>query len=93
MNRWDNKASLRDISQALSTIETAEPSSREPKILIVQAGQDELVPLEHGVELQRLCSELKLDVERKVVAGTLHTEVMGRAEGRSLVARHILSIA
>lgn len=60
-----------------------------PKILILEAGNDELVPKEHGDQLQRICFELGLKVERKVVGGALHTEVMVRPQGRLAVVEAI----
>jgi uncharacterized protein len=59
--------------------------SKSPTISILQAGKDELVPKEHGDTLQRRCLELNLDVQKKIISGSLHTEVIVRHEGRMAV--------
>jgi uncharacterized protein len=63
--------------------------SKSPTILILQAGKDELVPKDHGNALQRRCLELNLDVKKKVISGSLHTEVVVRLEGRMAVVEAV----
>jgi fermentation-respiration switch protein FrsA (DUF1100 family) len=63
--------------------------SKSPTILIIQAGKDELVPKEHGDTLQRRCLVLNLDVQKKIISGSLHTEVMVRHEGRMAVVEAV----
>src|SRR6187402_244984 len=58
-----------------------EAGSKPPKILILEAGKDELVPKEHGDALEQRCLEVRLDVDKKVISGALHTEVIVRSEG------------
>ena len=57
-----------------------------PKVLILEAGNDELVPKSHGTALERKCRELGLPVTRRVISGALHTEVMCRLQGRAIVS-------
>ncbi|KAI9719386.1 MAG: hypothetical protein M1812_003457 [Candelaria pacifica] len=83
-NWWDSKAALRGI--ALESVE------RRPRVLILQAGQDELVPREHGFELEALCKEIGITVERKEITGALHTEVMARSEGQAAVVSYLRHI-
>ena len=52
-----------------------------PRVLILQAGKDELVPTSHGRLLEEQCLEIGLQAERKIVSGALHTEVLVRQEG------------
>jgi len=63
------------------------------KILILQAGKDEIVPTSQSEALERVCREALgeegVEIERMVVGGALHTEVMAKAAGRGLVVRHL----
>lgn len=63
-----------------------------PKILILQAGKDELGPAAHGVELESICRERGLDVRRVEIKGALHTEVMGRERGKVAVVEFLREI-
>jgi len=82
-----------------STAPLSSPSSSptqqnpSPKILLLIAQKDELVPSSHGETLEKRCRELGIEVERKVVGGALHTDVMGREEGRRSVVDAIREIA
>ncbi|KAM0278864.1 hypothetical protein ACHAQH_004942 [Verticillium albo-atrum] len=66
-----------------------EATTVEPHITLVEGGRDELVPTEHGVELQQRCVDLGLSVEKTTVQGAFHNDVMFRAEGRKAVAMAI----
>lgn len=57
-----------------------------PRITIVEAGRDELVPAEHGERLVRRGGELGLDIEKKTIPGAFHNDVMFKGEGRRAVA-------
>ena len=85
-NWWDSEAALRNIA----TLQSDGPSSKMalplPRVLILQAAKDELVPPEHSRELEDLCKgQGFVDVQRKVIAGALHTEVLTRPEGRKSI--------
>ncbi|KAI9705918.1 MAG: hypothetical protein M1836_005324 [Candelina mexicana] len=84
-NWWDSKLALREIAQTTAQV--------RPRVLILQAGQDELVPREHGLELEAFCKEMEIAVERKEVAGALHTESMTRGEGQSAITQYLRNIA
>jgi hypothetical protein len=60
-----------------------------PTILILQAGKDELVPKEHSNALQWKCLKLNLDVQKKIISGSLYTKVMVRLEGRIAVVEAV----
>jgi acetyl esterase/lipase len=62
---------------------------KPPKVLILKAGRDELVPAEHGDMLEQRCVELGLEVKKQVISGALHTEVLLRSEGRLAVLKAI----
>ena len=66
------------------------------KILILQAGKDEIVPAEQSEALERICRENlpgAVEVERVIVVGALHTEVMAKPQGRRAVVRHLRAAA
>ncbi|KAI4224665.1 MAG: hypothetical protein L6R36_004506 [Xanthoria steineri] len=75
-NHWDSHAALRKI---------ANPVASSPRILILQAGRDELVPGGQGVQLEDLCRDLGLDVQRIVVSSALHNEVAAKGQGRRAI--------
>ena len=63
------------------------------RVFILEAGKDELVPKAHGDILERRCIDLGLGVEKKVVHGAFHTEVMARNEGRLATVAAIRDVA
>lgn len=60
-----------------------------PKIVILEAGRDELVDREQSAKLEQRCISLGLPVRKKFIRGALHTEVMEYHEGRNAVAETI----
>ncbi|CAG8948880.1 hypothetical protein HYFRA_00002004 [Hymenoscyphus fraxineus] len=58
-----------------------ERGEKTPKVWILQAGRDELVPAGHAERLEGRFREVGVGVERRVIGGALHTEVLVRAEG------------
>jgi acetyl esterase/lipase len=64
-----------------------------PNVLILEAGKDELVPNAHGDILEKRCIDLGLEVEKRVIHGALHTEIMARSEGRLAVVAAIQKVA
>ena len=81
-NWWDSEVALRVIANARV----------RPSILIVQAGKDEVVPLEQTDRLEELCKDMALDVSRKSVGGAFHTEVLARGEGRIIIQKFLKEI-
>ncbi|KAF4634082.1 hypothetical protein G7Y89_g4029 [Cudoniella acicularis] len=67
--------------------------SKAPRVLILEAARDELVPSSHGEELEKRCLEVRLDVQKRVIDGALHTEVMVRQEGLLAVVGAIQTVA
>lgn len=61
-------------------------ASGPPHITLVVAERDELVPTDHGARLEERGREVGLTVERKIIRGTFHNDVMFRPEGRKAVA-------
>ncbi|KAH6669508.1 alpha/beta superfamily hydrolase-like protein [Halenospora varia] len=73
-----------DSWQALGRMKE-EFGNTSPRVLLLVAGKDELVPASHGEDLEKRCLDVGLDVQKKVIGGALHTEVMVRQEGLSAV--------
>ena len=82
-NHWDSGWALSELSQS--------PGKRLPRILIVQGGEDEVVPRSHGEELECLCRDGGFDVSRVVVRGALHHDVLGKPQGRRAIVEFIRS--
>lgn len=92
-NWWDIKAALRQIADASRGPSQARGSLESPKILLLQAEKDELVPREQAIELEELCRRLGFaHVERRNIAGALHTEVVTRVEGRRAIAEALITV-
>jgi acetyl esterase/lipase len=66
---------------------------KDPKIWILEAERDELVPKEHGNRLERRCVELGLDVSKQTIRTALHTEVMVRPGGVNALVEAIESVS
>lgn len=79
---WDSMTALHRIGQ----------SRPELKVLILEAGNDELVPSGQAEELERVCNDHQLDVSRKIVTSALHTEVLAKGEGRSHIVKFLRSV-
>jgi acetyl esterase/lipase len=62
------------------------PQGELPEVVLVQAGNDELVPSLHGDILAERCAAVGMPVSRHVINGALHTEVLSRPEGRRVIA-------
>ncbi|KIW28282.1 uncharacterized protein PV07_07959 [Cladophialophora immunda] len=78
---WDSKTALHQIGKS-------RPNMR---VLILEAGNDEIVPPGQAAVLEQVCREEKLEVVRQTVAGALHTEVMVKGQGRSHIVRFLQS--
>lgn len=65
---------------------------RLPKVLILQAGKDELVPAWHALKLESLCGRLGMNVKRVVVKDALHTNVITKGTGRAAVVAFLKDI-
>lgn len=81
-NWWDNETAL----QKLST------QKKPPKVLLLSAEGDELVPAEHGEFLRRLCRKLGLNVQFESVPAALHHEATARREGKTCTSKFIQGV-
>jgi alpha-beta hydrolase superfamily lysophospholipase len=82
---WDSHGALQQVAAAKPT--------RLQKILILQAGSDEVVPDGQAELLRRVCAEGGLDAELKVIKGALHTEIMAKHEGRKMIAEFLENVS
>lgn len=60
-----------------------------PKVFILEAGRDELVPQSHAEGICSRCEEVGLPIEKAVVPLAFHNEAILRGAGRRAVARAI----
>ncbi|GAB7366588.1 hypothetical protein MBLNU230_g8574t1 [Neophaeotheca triangularis] len=89
-NFWDLPMALGRIARcgtrgAGSNGNGGDVSAKLPKVLLLAATRDEVVPAKHVSELEGLCQELGLWCERRNVVGALHNEASTRVEGREAV--------
>ena len=81
-SHWNSRQALNQIFE----------QKTRPRVLIVQAGKDELVPPEHGEVLERVCNDRQIDVNRKVISEALHHEILFRSQGRAAVVNFLEKI-
>ena len=89
-NHWNSREALRRLADT-SKGDSGQEGGRAieiPKVLILQAGKDELVPASQGVELEACAREVGLDVSRLEVQGALHNEVTMKALGKAAIAKY-----
>lgn len=82
-NHWDSRQALLRVVR----------SSAKPQVLILPAGHDELVPESHRAELEEVCKDGEMDVQRVVIGGTLHHKILSRPKGWQAVIGFLRSIA
>lgn len=70
-SKWDSLEALRRLSASTDV-------EHLPRVYILQAGRDEVVPEDHGQRMCKLCQELGYDVRLKVVPYALHTNVLSQ---------------
>jgi uncharacterized protein len=84
--------SMWDSQEALQRI-TAASQIGQPKVLILQAGSDEVVPVGQAETLKRVCREGGVKAELIEIKGALHTETMAKHEGRKAVAQFLKNLS
>ncbi|KAL9128233.1 MAG: hypothetical protein Q9217_003049 [Psora testacea] len=78
-NHWDSRQALEQIAKG----------SEKPRILILQCGEDEIVPSSHGEELEEICKAGNIAIERTIVKDALHHEALTKYQGRKAVTEFI----
>ncbi len=81
-NHWDSETALRRMSVL----------ANKPRIMLLPATRDEVVPAEEADKLERICEDAGLVYERKDVVGALHNEATSRRDGQQSIARFIADI-
>lgn len=79
---WDSGSSLLQIGA----------SKPDLNVLILEAGDDEIVPAGQAEILEEICARGKLSVQRKTIAGSLHTEAVTKSQGRKYVVGFLQSL-
>ncbi|KAL5615442.1 hypothetical protein BROUX41_005487 [Berkeleyomyces rouxiae] len=64
-----------------------------PRVAIVQAAEDELVPAAHPEELEKRCRELGIEVSRTLVARAFHNEASVKPQGRLAIVAALRGVA
>lgn len=65
---------------------------RLPKVLILSAEKDELVPAGHALELESLCRQLCMDVKRVEIKDALHSDAITKCTGKAAVVAFLKAI-
>ena len=81
-NHWDSETAL----SQMSVLE------RRPKLLLLPATRDEVVPAEEADKLESICKDIGFEYERKDVMGALHNEATVRRDGQQSIAKFIADI-
>lgn len=81
-SHWDSLQSTQRIAEAPA-------DHKRPRIIMLEAGVDEVVPAGNAEQLERHCKKLGLDVERKVIRNALHSGVLAKRDGQVLVAQFL----
>jgi fermentation-respiration switch protein FrsA (DUF1100 family) len=81
-NHWDSEVALRQIALVES----------RPRVLLLPATRDEVVPPTEIDKLARVCEQVGLETHRVDVLGALHTEATTRREGQEAVVRFVLDV-
>ena len=77
MSHWDSVAALNKIG--------AIKSPYKLKCLLLEAGSDELVPIDETEKLLDVCKRANIETQHQVVPGAFHTNVMSKSSGRKRI--------
>lgn len=78
-NFWDSERALAQLAN--HTI--------QPRILLLAAGKDEVVPASEADYLHEVCRRAGLKVQRKDVLGALHNEASSKFDGKRAVVDYL----
>jgi uncharacterized protein len=81
MSTWNSKVAL----------ETIGASNAVLRVMLLQAGDDEIVPEGQAEILKDICSSNGVDVKHHIIPNTLHTEVMMKPQGRRQIVDFLKS--
>ena len=93
-NHWDSKEALRRLAESCEDRKmlVGACGSKSLKIMIIQAGKDELVPPTQGLELEAYARGMGFDIRRAEVKAALHNEVSVKASGRAAIVGFLREI-
>lgn len=96
MSTWDSRAALWSLDEAFdSSLREQKGFGERPdniRVLLLEAGADELVPEGNAALLMQVCRESKhIQAEHKVVSRALHTNVMMQPSGKKEIVRFLRS--
>lgn len=93
-NHWDSKEALRRLAGSCEDRKmlVGTCGGESLKIIILQAGKDELVPPTQGLELEACARGMGFDVRRVAVKAALHNEVSVKASGRAAIVGFLREI-
>ena len=93
-NHWDSKEALRRLANTCEGRQmlVGAYGSGFLKMLILQAGKDEIVPPTQGLELEACAKDMEFDVRRVEVKAALHNEVSMKASGRAAIVGFLREI-
>ena len=93
-NHWDSKEALRRLASSYEGRQmlVGAYGSGFLKMLILQAGKDEIVPPTQGLELEACARDMGFDVRRVEVKTALHNEVSMKASGRAAIVGFLREI-
>ncbi|KAL1891761.1 hypothetical protein Cpir12675_004834 [Ceratocystis pirilliformis] len=66
---------------------------RAPRVAIIQAENDELVPASHPEQLMKRCAEFGISVTCKSIAGAFHNEASVKPQGRRAIVGALQKMA
>lgn len=89
----ENDATLRSQNPPPSPSPAASSPLSPPRILILRAGRDELVPSQHSAELAHIARQHQGDVNLTEVPDALHNEATVRSTGRAALVQFILDLS
>ena len=87
-SHWDSEEALRALAS-----NTQAAQGQTPRVLILPAGKDEVVPPGEAEKLEMLCRSVGMDVARREVRGALHNDATVKREGREAVAEFVVKVA
>lgn len=88
---WPFLRSRLDSWGNLAIMASRHASGQIPRVYMLEAGKDELVPSDHAERLETLCCESRIPVQRYKVRGALHNDASLRAEGKIALAQSVTS--
>ena len=79
---WDSRKALGEIGAGDVNM----------RVMLLQAGDDEIVPDGQAAVLKSICRKHSMEVELEVIPGALHTEVMLKGRGRHHIVRFLTTM-